>query len=186
MIANNNRIVLQMCSHQSGRSGRLPAGVGRGEGSGQPRARALLRASATGENLRPVERHKCIAYVKTQPNRCPVQIVPREQVEKFKAKYVSLINLAGELGIHFRRLAVELRAAGIEPALDHKRHGASFCRSRAFLIRRKMRRPFEQRHMIASTRKCKVGGRLTPGLPRVRQGFTRAIDPFCWKRRDRG
>ena len=55
-----NRRFLQMCSHYPGRSGRLHAGLGLGEGAGRepgrPGARALLHAAAAGEELRRAER----------------------------------------------------------------------------------------------------------------------------------
>lgn len=61
-------------------------------------------------------------------NRCPVQIIPRGQVDAFNAEYVSLTNLAKERGIHFRALSNELAAAGIKPALNRETYGATFFR----------------------------------------------------------
>jgi hypothetical protein len=51
-------------------------------------------------------------------NRCPITVVPVEEVERFAAEYVSLFALAKQQGRHFLAVKKELDAAGIEPALE--------------------------------------------------------------------
>jgi hypothetical protein len=63
-------------------------------------------------------------------NRCPIHVVPAEEVQRFEAEYVSLFALAGQRRKHFRVLKNELEADGIEPALDPKKIGATFYRRR--------------------------------------------------------
>lgn len=66
-------------------------------------------------------------FTMTHPiNRCPVQIVPRDQLKAFQARFVSLTNLAAERGLHFRIVSAELEAAGVRPALDKETYGATF------------------------------------------------------------
>lgn len=59
-------------------------------------------------------------------NRCPVTVVPVEEVERFAGEYVSLFALAKQQGRHFMAVKNELDAAGIEPALDAEKIGATF------------------------------------------------------------
>jgi hypothetical protein len=61
-------------------------------------------------------------------NRCPVTVVPVEDVERFAAEYVSLFALAKQQGRHHMVIKKELDAAGIKPALDTRRLKASFYR----------------------------------------------------------
>jgi hypothetical protein len=61
-------------------------------------------------------------------NRCPTVVVPAEEVERFEREFVSLFALAKRQGRHFRAVKKELEAAGIEPALDPKKIGATFYR----------------------------------------------------------
>ncbi|WAJ31287.1 TniQ family protein [Antarcticirhabdus aurantiaca] len=48
-------------------------------------------------------------------NRCPQRIVLPADLEKFDATYVTLMTLARECGVHFRRLNKHLSANGVEP-----------------------------------------------------------------------
>ena len=49
-----------------------------------------------------------------------------DEVERFEREYVSLFTLAKQQGRHFRK--VEIDAAGIKPALDPEKVGATFYR----------------------------------------------------------
>jgi hypothetical protein len=59
-------------------------------------------------------------------NRCPVVVVPAEEVARFEAEFVSLFALAKEQGRHFRAVKKELEAAGTKPAFDPEKMGATF------------------------------------------------------------
>jgi hypothetical protein len=59
-------------------------------------------------------------------NRCPVTVVPVDEVERFASEYVSLFALAKQQGRHFLVVKKELDAAGIKAALDPEKVGASF------------------------------------------------------------
>jgi hypothetical protein len=61
-------------------------------------------------------------------NRCPLAVVPVEDVERFAREYVSLFALAKQQGRHHMVIKKELDAAGVQPALDVKKIGASFYR----------------------------------------------------------
>ena len=61
-------------------------------------------------------------------NRCPTVVVPVEEVERFAREYISLFALAKQQGRHFLAVKKELDAAGVEPALDQKKIGATFNR----------------------------------------------------------
>jgi len=61
-------------------------------------------------------------------NRCPTVVVPAGEVERFARKYISLFALAKQQRRHFRAVKKELDAAGIEPALDPGKIGATFYR----------------------------------------------------------
>jgi hypothetical protein len=61
-------------------------------------------------------------------NRCPTVVVPVEEVERFARKYISLFALARQQGRHFRKVKQELDAAGITPALDAEKVGATVYR----------------------------------------------------------
>lgn len=61
-------------------------------------------------------------------NRCPVTVVPVEDVERFAREYVSLFALAKQQGRHHMVIKKELNAAGIKPALDAGKIKASFYR----------------------------------------------------------
>lgn len=61
-------------------------------------------------------------------NRCPVAIVPIEEIERFEAEFVSLFALAKQRGAHFRAVKKELDAAGVKPAFDPEEVGATFYR----------------------------------------------------------
>lgn len=58
-------------------------------------------------------------------NRCPQTIVRPEDLESFNTKFVSLSNLARERGEHFSKTKKTLVAAGILPAFDPGRIGAT-------------------------------------------------------------
>jgi hypothetical protein len=60
--------------------------------------------------------------------RCPIVVVPVEEVERFEREYISLFALAKQHGRHFRKLKQELDADGVRPALDPEKVGATFYR----------------------------------------------------------
>jgi TniQ len=72
--------------------------------------------------------HLATITVTNPVNRCPTVIVPTEEVERFEAEYVSLFVLARERGLHHNAMKKVLVAAGIKPALDTRKIGASFYR----------------------------------------------------------
>jgi hypothetical protein len=61
-------------------------------------------------------------------NRCPTVIVLAQEVERFEREYLSLFALARQLGRHLRKVKKELDAAGVRPALDAEKIGATFYR----------------------------------------------------------
>jgi hypothetical protein len=61
-------------------------------------------------------------------NRCPVDIVPTADFEKFRATYVSLFELAKERGMHHMKLKKELAERNIRPAIDPELIHATFYR----------------------------------------------------------
>jgi hypothetical protein len=61
-------------------------------------------------------------------NRCPTVVVPVDEVERFQREYVSLFVLARQQGRHFLAVKKELDAAGVLPALDPEKIGATFYR----------------------------------------------------------
>jgi hypothetical protein len=75
-----------------------------------------------------VQGHLKTVTVANPVNRCPTQIVRAEEVERFEREYISLFALARLQGRHFRKLKQELDAAGIEPAPDPEKIGATFYR----------------------------------------------------------
>ena len=61
-------------------------------------------------------------------NRCPTVVVPAVEVARFEAKYISLFALAREQRRHHLAVKKELEAAGIDPALNPVKVGATFYR----------------------------------------------------------
>lgn len=61
-------------------------------------------------------------------NRCPVTIVPTEDVERFEAEFVTLFAIARQQGRHHMAVKKELKAAGVKPAMDPKEIGATIYR----------------------------------------------------------
>jgi TniQ len=70
--------------------------------------------------------HLATITVVNPVNRCPTVVVPAVEVERFGKRYVSLFVLAKQQRRHFRAVKKDLDAAGIEPALDAKKVGATF------------------------------------------------------------
>jgi hypothetical protein len=68
-------------------------------------------------------------------NRCPTVVVLAEEVERFGKQYISLFGLAKQQRRHFRKVKQELDDAGIEPALDPEKVGATFYRRAALTMR---------------------------------------------------
>jgi hypothetical protein len=62
-------------------------------------------------------------------NRCPQKLVAAEEIEFFRSKYVSLWALSKQHGLHIATMKAELEKAGIKPAFDPKKIGATFYRS---------------------------------------------------------
>jgi hypothetical protein len=58
--------------------------------------------------------------------RCPTVVVPVEEVERFGREYISLFALAKQQGRHFLVIKKELEAAGVKPAMDPEKIGATF------------------------------------------------------------
>jgi hypothetical protein len=90
---------------------------------------AVVRAVDAGR-LRLVEYRKLEldAVVTRASNRCPTVIVPADEVERFEATYISLIALARQQRRHHLAVKKELEAAGIKPALNPEKVGATFYR----------------------------------------------------------
>lgn len=63
-------------------------------------------------------------------NRCPVTIVPTEDIERFETEFVTLFALARQQGRHHMAVKKELEAAGVKPALDPEQIGATMYRRR--------------------------------------------------------
>jgi hypothetical protein len=61
-------------------------------------------------------------------DRCPTVVVPAEEVERFEREYVSLFALAKQQGRHHMAVKNELEAAGMKPAMDLRKIGATFYR----------------------------------------------------------
>jgi hypothetical protein len=59
-------------------------------------------------------------------NRCPITVVPAAEVKRFEAEFVSLFALARQQGRHHMAVKKELDAAGVRPALDPGKVGATF------------------------------------------------------------
>ena len=52
---------------------------------------------------------------KNPVNRCPMKIIPRQDVDRFHREFVTLFQIGRESGRHFRRLKAELDQLGVEP-----------------------------------------------------------------------
>jgi hypothetical protein len=61
-------------------------------------------------------------------NRCPTVVVPAHEVERFEREFVSLFAIARQRRRHFILVKKELNAAGVKPALDPEKVGATFYR----------------------------------------------------------
>ncbi|KQW23203.1 hypothetical protein ASC80_07895 [Afipia sp. Root123D2] len=61
-------------------------------------------------------------------NRCPTVVVPIHEVERFEREFVSLFAIARRQGRHHMAVKKELLAAGVKPAIDPKKIGATFYR----------------------------------------------------------
>jgi hypothetical protein len=61
-------------------------------------------------------------------NRCPMVVVPAEEVERFERDFVSLFTLARHRRRHHMAVKKELDAAGVKPALKPEEVGATFYR----------------------------------------------------------
>lgn len=79
--------------------------------------RALRRRATVGSGA-----------VEAPRQRCPVAIVPTEDVERFEAEFVSLFTLARQQGRHHMAVKKDVAAAGVKPALDPKEVQATFYR----------------------------------------------------------
>jgi hypothetical protein len=61
-------------------------------------------------------------------NRCPVDVVTREELDRFRREYVSLTELSDALGRHRRGVIAMMEERGVRPALDRETYGAAFYR----------------------------------------------------------
>jgi hypothetical protein len=59
-------------------------------------------------------------------NRCPQTVVKPEEVARFQKKYISLFQLARERRQHIMAAKTEMKTAGVKPAFDTKKIGATF------------------------------------------------------------
>jgi hypothetical protein len=84
----------------------------------------------TDKVARQLIRHGKITTVSTinRINRCPQTVVMPAEVERFRREYVSLFALAKEQCRHFRKLKQEMDDAGVEPAFDVNKIGATIYR----------------------------------------------------------
>ena len=86
------------------------------------------RLGVTDRVARALIKHGCLSTVDViNPiNKCPQTVVMPNEVERFRREYVSLFALAKEQGRHFRKLKQEMDEAGVAPALDVNKIGATF------------------------------------------------------------
>lgn len=61
-------------------------------------------------------------------NRCPQTVVDQDDIEIFKATYVSLMKLAQETGVHFNVLKKQLESANVPLAFDREKISGRFYR----------------------------------------------------------
>lgn len=61
-------------------------------------------------------------------NRCPVTIVPTEEVERFEAEFVTLFAIARQQCRHHMAVKKEFTAAGVKPAMNPEKVGATIYR----------------------------------------------------------
>lgn len=84
-------------------------------------------------------------------NRCPVAIVPTEEIERFEAEFVTPFAIARQQGRHHMAVKKELDAAGVKPAMKPEKVGATIYRRAEAGLQSK--RP--TRHSTEETRKCR-------------------------------
>jgi len=80
-------------------------------------------------------------------NRCPMVVVPVEEVERFGQRYIFLFAFAKQQGRHFLAVKKELEAAGIKPTLGPEMVGATFYRRSDVLVRESRRWP-DRRNLL--------------------------------------
>ncbi|ABE62887.1 hypothetical protein Nham_2090 [Nitrobacter hamburgensis X14] len=61
-------------------------------------------------------------------NRCPTVVVPAAEVERFDREFVSLFAIARQQGRHHMAVKREIESAGVKPAFDPDKVGATFYR----------------------------------------------------------
>lgn len=61
-------------------------------------------------------------------NRCPVTIVPTEEIERFEAEFVTLFSIARQQGRHHLAVKKDIEAAGVKPAMTPEKVGATIYR----------------------------------------------------------
>ncbi|PPQ39555.1 TniQ protein [Rhodoblastus acidophilus] len=61
-------------------------------------------------------------------NRCPVDVVTCEELDRFRREYVSLTEMSEALGRHRRGVIAMMEERGVRPALDREAFGATFYR----------------------------------------------------------
>jgi hypothetical protein len=67
-----------------------------------------------------------VEQVRNPKNRCPMQAIPKIQVEQFKEKYISLYELSQKTETHPHKLTAKLDGLGIRPVFDKARISARF------------------------------------------------------------
>jgi hypothetical protein len=61
-------------------------------------------------------------------NRCPVKVVPRDEVESFRQTHCTIFDLMRETGVHFLVAKQKIKAAKINPQLESERFFVDFYR----------------------------------------------------------
>lgn len=84
-------------------------------------------------------------------NRCPMTVVPTAAAEQFEAEFVSLFAIARQQGRHHMAVKKELTAAGVKPAMDPEKVGATFYRRAQ--IKQQSKKP--TRRSTEENRKCR-------------------------------
>ncbi|MFC7699498.1 TniQ family protein [Bradyrhizobium sp. GCM10028915] len=84
-------------------------------------AEKVTRKLITGGHLRTVTAINPV-------NRCPVTIVPTEEIERFEVEFVTLFAIARQHGRHHMAIKKEIEAAGVKPAMKPEKVGATIYR----------------------------------------------------------
>lgn len=72
--------------------------------------------------------HFTTVTVRNPINRCPMRAIPNADVAAFMKEFVPLFELSEQLHVHPRVLKARFAEQGVQPALDPKKHYATFYR----------------------------------------------------------